>query len=304
VEGKGIIIKKVKKGGHGGAHGGSWKVAYADFVTAMMAFFLLMWLISMVAPEKKAKVSHYFKSYSVFDKSGESMVGGSPPGELGTGSAPIAEILADDEHRVTGTGPAEGQGMVDKVSKDIEEMLPEFKDQIMVSPFDGGVRIELIEKAGSPMFPSGSNELTPEGKRILKGITETLKANGDKIAVEGHTDAKGYTSGQHGNWELSTARASAARKEMEGNGLAPERLIRIAGYAATQPLIQENPHDPRNRRITIVQFSKAPPAPSASGPATGLSPGGQRDGKKTAQVRKKVVRGGPQFDAVEQYLRK
>jgi chemotaxis protein MotB len=170
----------------------------------------------------------------------------------------------------------------------------------MVSHFDGGVRIELIEKAGSPMFPSGSNELTPEGRRILKGIAETLKANGEKIAVEGHTDAKGFASGQHGNWDLSTERASAARKELERNGLAPDRLIRIAGYAATQPLIRENPLDPRNRRITIVQFSKAPP-PSF---ADDVSQGGPRDGKKTAQVRKKIVRGGPQFDAVEQYLRK
>ncbi|MEW6667082.1 MAG: flagellar motor protein MotB [Thermodesulfobacteriota bacterium] len=300
MEGKGIIIKKVRKKGHGGSHGGSWKVAYADFVTAMMAFFLLLWLVSMVAPEKKARVSHYFKSFSVFDKSGESVVGGSPPGQLGTGSAPIPELVANDEIRGAGTGPAEGQGMYDKVSKDIEESLPEFKDQVMVSPFDGGVRIELIEKAGSPMFPSGSNELTPEGKKILKGIAETLKANGDKIAVEGHTDAKGYASGLHGNWELSTERASAARRELEGNGLAPERLIRIAGYAATQPLIQEHPNDPRNRRITIVQFSNNPPAPAE----TGILRGGPREGKKTALVRKKVVRGGPQFDAVEQYLRK
>jgi chemotaxis protein MotB len=304
MEGKGIIIKKVRKKGHEGGHGGSWKVAYADFVTAMMAFFLLLWLVSMVAPEKKARVSHYFKSFSVFDKSGESLLGAPPPGQLGTGSAAIPEITADDEVRGSGTGPAEGQGMQEKLSREIEDILPEFKDQIMVNAFDGGVKIELIDKAGSPMFPSGSSELSPDGKRILKAITETLKANGDKIAVEGHTDARGFASGQQGNWELSTQRASVARREMENNGLAPERLIRIAGYAATQPLIQENPQDARNRRITIVRFAKATAAPPNAGGGPPGGSGGSPEGKKTAQVRKKIVRGGPQFDAVEQYLRK
>jgi chemotaxis protein MotB len=300
MEGKSIVIKKVRKKGHEGGHGGSWKVAYADFVTAMMAFFLLLWLLSMTSPEKKAQLSHYFKSFSVFDKSGESLVNAPPPGQLGTGSAAIPEIVASDEIRGAGTGPAEGHGMYEKVSREIEEVLPQFKDQIMVSQFDGGVRIELIEKAGSPMFPSGSNDLTPEGRRILGGIAETLRKNGDKIAVEGHTDAKGFASGQLSNWELSTQRASSARRELERSGLAPERLIRIAGYAATQPLIQDNPVDPRNRRITIVQFTNGTPAPSAAGP----SRVGSQEGTKTTQVRKKINRGGPQFDAVEQYLRK
>lgn len=297
MEGKSIIIKRVRKKGHQGGHGGSWKVAYADFVTAMMAFFLLLWLISMVSPEKKAKVSQYFKHFSMFEKGGSSMFEAQPPGSLGTGSAPIPELVSADEIRGIGSGKTDEQ---QEVQREIEAKLPEFKDQIMVSRFEGGLRIELIEKNGSPMFPSGGNALTQEGKTILRGIAQTLGKGTSRIAIEGHTDARGFASSHYSNWELSTDRASAARKELEKNGLSPERLIRIAGYAATQPLIQDDPQDPRNRRITIVQFENEPSPALPQGNPTGAG----EVTVQSAQVRKKIIRPGRQYDAVEQYLQK
>lgn len=296
MEAKSVVIKRVRKNTHGGAHGGSWKVAYADFVTAMMAFFLLLWLISMVSPEKKAKVSQYFKHFSVFEKSGSSIMESHPPGNLGTGAAPIPELASDDERQAPSVPPEASSP--ERLKKEIENQLQDFKDQIVVSGFDGGIRIELVEKDGSPMFPSAGTELTPEGKRILGVITENIKGGKAKVAVEGHTDAKGFASRQYSNWELSTERASAARKELEKNGLAPERLVRIAGYAATQPLIKDDPHDPKNRRITILLFEeeKPPPKPPV------VSRNAAAEGPRSAQVGKKIHRGAIPFDPVEQYL--
>ncbi|PKN24297.1 MAG: chemotaxis protein [Deltaproteobacteria bacterium HGW-Deltaproteobacteria-21] len=295
MEGKNVIIKRARKKGHGGGHGGSWKVAYADFVTAMMAFFLLLWLITMVSPEKKAKVSHYFRYFSIFEKSGASLAdtqNASPPI---AGTSPIPELISEDEIKGDAS-PATAQ-FEEKMKVEMETRLSEFKEQIMVVQFDGGVRLELLETEGRPMFPSGRNELTPEGKKILQVITENLQQNNSKIAIEGHTDAKGFASNRYSNWELSTERASAARKELEKNGLGPDRLVRIAGLAATQPLIRDNPDDPRNRRISILLFGE----PSSTHPA-GIKGTGKLVNPVPAQASKKIRPGNLQFDPVEQYL--
>jgi chemotaxis protein MotB len=261
VEGQNIIIKKVKKGGHGGHHGGSWKVAYADFVTAMMAFFLLLWLVSMVAPEKRARVSSYFKYFSIFDKGGSSFM------ELSKAEMKVtvienegikeandppqnkAQELTEDAKTILS-----GEEFRERLKKEVESKLADVKDQIMVDVFEGGVRIEIVDKDGNPMFPSGRSEISADGRKILKVICENLKDNNSKIAIEGHTDARVIASNTYSNWELSTERASAARKELERYGLNPNRLIRVAGYAATEPLIKNNPLDPRNRRISVLLF--------------------------------------------------
>jgi chemotaxis protein MotB len=295
VEGKSIIIKKVRKKGHGGGHGGSWKVAYADFVTAMMAFFLLLWLISMVSPEKKAQVSQYFREFSVFEKSGTSILDmqNVPPPIMGT--SPVPELLSEDEIKGDAS-PATAQ-FEEKMNQEMQTRLSEFKEQIMVEKFDGGVRLEILETEGRPMFPSGGNELTPEGKKILQVITENLQQNKAKIAIEGHTDSKGFASNRYSNWELSTERASAARRELERNGLVPDRLVRIAGLAATQPLVRDNPQDSKNRRISILLFSE----PSSIRPA-GVKGTGRVSNPGASPARKKIQRGNFQFDPVEQYL--
>ena len=253
----------MKKVGHGGAHGGSWKVAYADFVTAMMAFFLLLWLISMVAPEKRAKVAHYFKHFSMFDKSGDTML------EV-TKAAPAGAFVGEDGFEKSGQD-SEQVGKTDEeeirrteqlkedLEKIVEQELGDQKDQVLVHTFEGGVRIELVDSDGNPMFPRGRSEMTPEGKKIIKVISENLIASGSQVALEGHTDAYNYASKQYSNWELSTERASAARRELEVNGLPQERLLRVAGFAANDPLIKDNPYDPRNRRISIVVFEPRHP---------------------------------------------
>lgn len=257
-----IIIKRVKRSGHSGAHGGSWKVAYADFVTAMMAFFLLLWLISMVAPEKRARVAHYFKHFSMFDKSGDSMIDAH--------KEPVAGIIiGEDGMQKSSEGSAEEKGEAsdgqtpaehfkEMLDQKVEQELGEIKDQVLVEAFDGGVRIELVDSESSPMFHLGRSEMTPEGKKALKVVGETLLTSGSKVALEGHTDAFSYSTRRYSNWELSTERASAARKELELDGLPPERLLRVAGFAATEPLIKDDPFDPRNRRISIVVFEPQP----------------------------------------------
>ncbi|MBI5590566.1 MAG: OmpA family protein [Deltaproteobacteria bacterium] len=256
MEGQPVIIKKVKKG-HGGGHGGAWKVAYADFVTAMMAFFLLMWLLAMVSPEKRAGVSYYFKHFNIFDKSGLSFVDPkvtpriSLMDDQAIGKPELSLQIEEEEELALKSGEA----LSEHLKKEIEAKLSDVKDQIIIDTFEGAVRVEILDKETGTMFPLGSAEISANGKRILKIISPAIIASDRKIAIEGHTDALVFAaSHKYSNWELSTERASAARREMERNGLPPDMLIRVTGYAATEPLIKTNLYDPRNRRISILMF--------------------------------------------------
>ena len=265
------IIKKVKKVSGGGHHGGSWKVAYADFVTAMMAFFLLMWLITMSSPEKRARLAHYFKYFSIFEKSGTSFLEGQPgvtsyPGTPHQEQIREEEPKKEDEPRGTGLEskiegiPRLNKGeLAEKLKFLVQYSLMEVRDQVMIDVIPEGVRIQIVDQEGRPMFAPGSAQLSPEAKKILKVITDAINGLDNKITIDGHTDATGLASGKYTNWELSTARASEARQEMERNGLNPDRIARVSGYAATQPLFPDNPNDPRNRRISItIMFPEQP----------------------------------------------
>ncbi len=268
-KGKSIIIKKVKKGGHAAAHGGSWKVAYADFVTAMMAFFLLMWLLSQTPQEKKAEVAQYFQMFSLFEE-GKKIVldeGGSMvPIPVEKGPPPTPTPPGPDVWEEVGI-----QKLISKeeLKQDLvrttEELLPEMKDQIQVQTFEGGVRVEVTDQGGSAIFSLGKAGLTESGKKALRVITQEVIPLKNKVAIEGHTDALSYTTNRYTNWELSTDRASAARKEMELSGLSPDRIKAVTGYAATMPLIKENPNDSRNRRISILIYTDQPAAQPAKG---------------------------------------
>ena len=257
MEGQPVIIKKVGKKGHGGGHGGAWKVAYADFVTAMMAFFLLMWLLAMVSPEKRAGVSYYFKQFNVFDKAGLSFVETkitpkvSLMDEQATGKPELSLQIEDEEERALKSS----ETLSEHLKKEIETKLKDFKDQIIIDTFEGAVRVEILDKETGTMFPLGSSEISANGKRILKTISPAIISSNRKIAIEGHTDALTYAApSKYSNWELSTERASVARKELERDGLPPEMLMRVTGYAATEPLNKSNLYDPRNRRISILMF--------------------------------------------------
>jgi chemotaxis protein MotB len=242
-----IIIKKAKKRDEEGSHGGQWKVAYADFVTAMMAFFLLLWLISMIAPEKRARVAHYFKHFTIFEKGGVSFMDKSS--EVFNEAGEAAKKVPNE---LLGTYNVKPEEFKESIKKAIEEKLGDIKDQVLVDIFEGGVRIQLIDKEGRPMFDLGSSKPTPLALKILKVIGDNIKALPNPVSIEGHTDSLTYRSTTYSNWELSTERALIAKKELEKNGLNPVNLTKIAGYADTEPLIKENTTDPRNRRISVI----------------------------------------------------
>jgi len=161
-----------------------------------------------------------------------------------------------------GTSAMKPEQFKEAIKQAIEAKLGDIKDQIMVDVFEGGVRIQLVDKEGKPMFDLGSSQPTPLAIRIMQVIGDQVKALPNSVSVEGHTDSLAYKSSNYGNWELSTERALSARKLLENYGLNPSRLTRVAGYADTVPFVQEDPEDPRNRRISIILlFPEAPAAP-------------------------------------------
>jgi chemotaxis protein MotB len=242
-----IIIKKVKKG-HGEHHGGSWKVAYADFVTAMMAFFLLMWLLSMVAPEKRAVMSLYFKNFALFDHGGKSfmMEGGVKPAMKSGGQ----EFYETQEE--VNTGFTSQEEMKGSLLAGVEKSDQSIKGNILVDVSEVGVRLQIVDKIEHPIFQAGSAVLTEDAKKVLKVAAATMRDLPNAIVIEGHTDASFTRNEQISNWELSTLRACAARRELEMNGIDPFRIDKVAGYADKIPLIKDNPADARNRRVSIV----------------------------------------------------
>jgi len=242
-----IIIRKVKKRHNEGHHGGSWKVAYADFVTVMMAFFLLLWLLSMVSPEKRIAVAEYFKTFSVMKESGSSFMTGSSQilDKAGGG----ANSVQDYKNSKTKISPKE---LENRLRSAIDVNLQAIKDQVFISVVDNGLKIQITDKEGSLMFPLGSAEPTPKAKEILKIVSDNIKDGSNRIVVEGHTDAAPFQSAQTTNWELSTSRASAARRELEKNSVDSRRVAKVIGYADQELLIPQNPMDARNRRISII----------------------------------------------------
>ncbi len=261
-----IIIKKIKIRKGGGAHGGSWKVAYADFVTAMMAFFLLLWLLSMVSEDKKAALSVYFNKYSIFQESGSSAITSknakiTDPNFINpskddssrtSGMALRGKKTGDISHKTKQNIDTKDEELVKKIRTSIDEKMAGVRDQILVDVIEGGVRIQIIDTEGSIMFHLGSSQPTSKAKEILKLVSANLKEIPGRIVVEGHTDSAPFKGGQITNWELSTSRASSARKELEENGVDASRIARVVGYADTELLIPLDPRDPRNRRISII----------------------------------------------------
>ena len=283
MEGQKIVIKRIKKVVHeGGGHGGSsWKVAYADFVTAMMAFFLLLWLLSMTSGEKRARLSAYFKNFSVFESGGSAVLDASSKTISGTAMilqpVDVGKIIKDPPKDVLcASGPGESvppgneqasrEEVMQKIIDDVSSKLKDVKDQVLVEAMEGGIRIQLVDKESSQMFAIGSSELAPKAKEILKVICDNIRNRNAKFAIEGHTDARPYPSDHYTNWELSTERASTARKELERYGITVDRILKITGYADTQPLIKENPYDTRNRRISLLLIDTNPAGVSPHSP--------------------------------------
>lgn len=236
-----IIIKKVKKGG--GHHGGAWKVAYADFVTAMMALFLVLWLVSQADMKLKQSIANYFRSPGVFDK----MKGGIVTGPTKVSKEPSSMTSKDEEQALFS---------VAQTLQKIFESRPQFskyKDQIKVDVTEEGLKIQLLDKADRVSFPSGSADLSGDAKEILTEIATGICALPNPILIGGHTDKKSFPPGStYTNWELSADRANAARRVLEATCVKPEQIRKIVGYADTELLVPEDPYAPANRRISIT----------------------------------------------------
>ena len=282
-----IIIKRVKKGGHGGHHGGAWKIAYADFVTAMMAFFLLMWLLGSTAQGDLEGIADYFQnplkvamqggegtgdSSSIIQGGGEDL--SRKVGQVRRGDTPNTRSINIDaapsraKHGADGAVEAaarrERAQLIDLKGKleaiiEANPTLRQFKNQILLDIIKDGLRIQLIDAQNRPMFTTASAELRPYKRELLREIAKALNDVENRLSMSGHTDSAQYAGGERGfsNWELSSNRANAARRELVAGGLESGKMVRVVGLADTEHLVLDNPLDPANRRISIVVLNRA-----------------------------------------------
>ena len=242
-----IVIKK--KAGHGGHHGGAWKVAYADFVTAMMALFIVLWLLNSSKQVQEA-VGGYFKDPTgTSRKVGSNMHGSGENFTLSKDNMPqLKQQLQKTIHQVAN--------------------FEKLKSQIDMTVTSEGLRIELLESANGTFFDSGSPRPTGAGTELLVAIAEELGKLPNKVTIEGHTDAKPYSNGgEYSNWELSADRANAARRLMQQHGIRTDQVSQVRGYADQKLRNQNDPLEAANRRITlIVQYVTPPDEDEASSP--------------------------------------
>lgn len=228
---------------HAGHHGGAWKVAFADFMTAMMALFLVLWLVSQADTKLKQSIAQYFRSPGVFD----TMKGGILSQAKKVSREPTSLTSKDDE-QVLFT-------VAQKLEKSIKSRseFDKYKDQIRIKVTEEGLMIELIDKAERVSFPSGSAEIATEARMILEEIARGLCEIPNKINIGGHTDSQVFASDNgYTNWELSADRANAARRVLQSICVEPSQINRIVGYADTEPLDPNDKNSPSNRRISIM----------------------------------------------------
>lgn len=272
-----IIIKKVKKGGHG-AHGGAWKLAYADFVTAMMAFFLLMWLIGTTDTKYRQGIAEYFK-----DPWKASLAGGDSTGDATSLIKGGGEDVTQSLGQVKMTNEGRQLSISDASDKDVEDeakrldvnhlkdlkkklenmietnpLLTQFKEQLKIDITQEGLRIQIIDQDKRPMFNIASAKMESYAAQIIDLLAPTINELPNRISISGHTDARPFPgSGQgYSNWELSSDRANAARKELIHGGLKEEKVVRVIGLSSSVPLNKNDPFDPINRRISIIVMNK------------------------------------------------
>ncbi|MGJ7551188.1 flagellar motor protein MotB [Pseudomonas alloputida] len=295
-----IIIKRVKRFG-GGHHGGAWKIAFADFATAMMAFFLVLWLLSTATPEQKIAIAGYFKDPIGFSESGTPYIidlGGSPQlapektinPEQKSEPTPDTSIQLDKDQVETMAEQVERERLellLQELQNKVEEnpQLQKFKDQILFEITQDGLRIQIMDAENRPMFDIGSARLQPYFEDILLAMADTIKAVPNKISISGHTDAKPYSgTGDFGNWELSANRANAARRALVAGGYPDGQVARVVGYASSSLFDRKDPFNPVNRRIDIIVLTKkaqrdiegeqgTPEAPAQPAPPAGAAPG-------------------------------
>lgn len=254
-----IIVKK--HGDHDDEHGGAWKVAYADFVTAMMALFIVLWLLSSSEKVQKA-VGGYFQ-----DPTGT----GKQVGSTNVGAGEVAKINKDDMHQLK-----EKLAQAMKQTPAFEKM----QKQVRITQGAEGLRIDLIETQKGIFFPTGSSTPTPEGAELIKMLATELAKLPHKVAIEGHSDSKPFGKGEYGNWELSADRANAARRILVENSIPEDRISQVRGFADRRLLVKKDPLDPSNRRISIIVRNLG--LDEMEERANEASPAGAEDVKKAA----------------------
>jgi chemotaxis protein MotB len=271
---KPIIVKRIKKGGHG-HHGGAWKIAYADFVTAMMAFFLLMWLLGSTTKGDMEGIAQYFKTPLKV-----AMAGGSGAGE----SNSILQGGGQDLTRRNGN-VKRGESQPDKKNYDMKSaramvqheeaerlaalksriektitanpLLRKYKDQLLLDITTEGLRIQIVDEKNRPMFPTASSDLQPYVRDILDVLGLVLNDVPNRISLSGHTDSTPYmTASGYSNWELSADRANASRRELVRGGMSDEKVLRVVGLGSAAHLDRKDPFNPINRRISILVMNK------------------------------------------------
>ena len=269
-----IIVKRIKKGG-GGHHGGAWKIAYADFVTAMMAFFLLMWLLGSTAKGDLNGIAEYFKTPLKV-----AMAGGSGSGDANTvlpgGGKDLTrqegQLRKGENEIVSKRSVRAAQAELEKAERqrldelkkrietaiDSSPTLKQFKNQLLIDITSEGLRIQIVDEKNRPMFALASAQLQPYTREILREIGKTLNDVPNKISLSGHTDATPYSSGEKGysNWELSADRANASRRELISGGMDESKVLRVVGLSSAVLLDKEDPFNPINRRISIIVMNK------------------------------------------------
>jgi chemotaxis protein MotB len=272
-----IIVKKIKKTA-AGHHGGAWKIAYADFVTAMMAFFLLMWLLGSTSKAQKEGISDYFKTPLMVALTGGTAVGASDTlikngggkdftkksGQVKAVEGPKGkqkEINAEEAKKALEKAEAEKlEEMKAKIEKAIEDSpaLSKFKNQLLLDITSEGLRIQIVDEQNRAMFASSKAEMQPYAQQILQEIGKMLNGVSNKISLSGHTDAVAYSGGDKGysNWELSSDRANASRRELIAGGMDETKLLRVVGLSSANLFNKEDPLSPSNRRISIIVMNK------------------------------------------------
>jgi len=271
-----IIIKRVKKGGGHGHHGGAWKIAYADFVTAMMAFFLLMWLLGSTTKGDLQGIADHFNTPLKVALSGGSGSGDSSSIIKGGGedlTRTVGQVKRGDveqTHRNVNLQamPADAQraeAQAKRVKAKVEEAiernpkLRELRSQVRMEVTTEGLRIQIVDDQNRPMFDSGAAVVKPYMRELLGEIARVLNEVDSRITLTGHTDAAPFSGGERGysNWELSADRANASRRELIAAGIDERKVLRVVGLAAVMPLDAAAPNAPINRRISILVMNKS-----------------------------------------------
>jgi chemotaxis protein MotB len=288
-----ILIKKVKKVSGGGHHGGAWKVAYADFVTAMMAFFLLMWLLNTTSPEQKQGIADYFAPASISPTTSGSggILGGTSLGDDGAKSdgkmsaiqqmAPEVPDNVEKDGQSTDTAnlaSASEQALRDALAKkeqdsfasaaqslrqSLQDMpeLAELSKQILIDQTPEGLRIQLVDQEGRSMFQENSKVPNDRARILLRAVSKVISQLPNRVTISGHTSASAYGKKQDGDWSLSASRADASRQILRAAGVDDDRIYQVSGKANSEPLYADDPTLAGNRRISIVLLREKPVLP-------------------------------------------